>query len=135
MSTSLLKELRFKIGEQYELNEFYLKCLESTFSNGLEYENYEYIKGDFKTLFGLKLVSNIILRYNGDLLSEIIYKLDLKDFDNLVEKLNYYLSFDRKLDTGKVNLGQTITINSFQEFNLMLYVERDLQLKVFKTLG
>ena len=83
----------------------------------------------------MKLVSNIILRYNGDLLSEIIYKLDLKDFDNLVEKLNYYLSFDRKLDTGKVNLGQTITINSFQEFNLMLYVERDLQLKVFKTLG
>lgn len=61
MSISLFKELRFKIGEQYELNEFNLKGLKSTFSNGLEYENYEYIKGDLKTLFGIALSRSVIL--------------------------------------------------------------------------
>ena len=43
MCKSLLEGLRFTIGEQYELNEFNLKSLDSTFSNDLEYENYEYI--------------------------------------------------------------------------------------------
>lgn len=134
-SKPLQEELRFNLGEQYELNEFNLKTIESTFKDGLEYENYEYIKNDVKTVFGLKLVSNIILRYNGDLLSEIIYKLNLKDLDNLIEKLNSYLSFDRKLDTEKINLGQTITIYSFQEFSLSLYTGKDIKLRVFKSLG
>jgi len=135
MCKSLLKELRFTIGEQCELNEFNLKTVESTFINGLEYENYEYIKGDFKTLFGLQLLNNIILQYNGDILSSIIYNLDLNDLDSLIDELNDYLSFSRNLIIDKLNLGQTLTVFCFQEFSLTLDIEKDIKLRVFKTLG
>jgi len=135
MCKSLLKELRFKIGEQYELNEFNLKALESTFINDLEYENYEYIKGDFKTLFGIQLLNNIILQYNGDILSGIIYSLDLNDLDSLIQELNVYLSFSRNLIIDKLNLGQTLTVFCFQEFSLTLDIEKDIKLRLFKTLG
>lgn len=135
MNTSLLKELRFKIGEQYELNEFNLKTIESTFKDGVEYENYEYIKGDFKMLFGLKLVSNIILQYNCDILSGIKYRLDLKDLDSLIERLNTYLPLDKQVGTEKLTLGKTFTIFCFQEFSLLLDSEKDIKLRVFKSLG
>ena len=131
----LQEELRFKIGEQYELNEFNLKSIDSTFENSIEYENYEYIKGDFKTLFDVNLSKNVILQYNADILSGLIYRLDLKDLDSLIEKLNEYLSFDRKLDTQKHVSGQVITVFSFQEISLTLDVEKDLRLRVFKPLG
>lgn len=88
MCSSLLKELPFKIGEQYELNEFHLKTLESTFSNGLEYENYEYIKGDFKILFEVALCSNPILQYNGDILYSIICEFELTHYSHLKSKVN-----------------------------------------------
>jgi len=88
MCNSLLKELPFKIGEQYELNEFNLKTLESTFSNGLEYENYKYIKGDFKTLFGIPFSSNPILKYNGDVLYSVICEFELSNYSYLKSKVN-----------------------------------------------
>ena len=87
MCKSLLKELRFKIGEQYELNEFNLKSLVSTFSNGLEYENYGYIKDDFKTLFGLEFSSNIILQYNGDILYCVIFEFELTHYNHIKSKV------------------------------------------------
>tara|TARA_R110002096_G_scaffold404761_1_gene602614 strand:+ start:240 stop:653 length:414 start_codon:yes stop_codon:yes gene_type:complete len=135
MCKSLLKELRFTIGEQYELNEFNLKTLKSTFSNGLEYENYEYIKDDIKTVFGVELSSNIILQYNGDILSGIIYKLDVKDLGSLIKKLNDYLPLGKKIDIEKIDLGKTITNYSFQEFSLSVYIGKDVRLRVFKLLG
>ena len=90
MCNSLLKEFRFKIGEQYELNEFNLKTLESTFSNGLELENYEYIKGDFKALFGVEFSSNIILQYNADILYGVIFEFEVRHYKNLYSKYNGY---------------------------------------------
>jgi hypothetical protein len=87
---SLQKELRFKIGEQFELNEFHLKTLKSTVINGIEYENYEYLKDDFKTLFGLKLSSNIVLQYNGDVLFNVIYEFHIEHYKYLVSKINYF---------------------------------------------
>ena len=133
--SSLLKEFRFKIGEQYELNEFNLKSLESSFSNGLEYENYEYIKGNFRILFGLRLLSNVILQYNADILSGIIYKLALNDLDNLITRLNSYLSLDKKLDTEKFILGKTFTVFRFQEFSVSLDIEKNIELRVIKPMG
>lgn len=135
MCKSLLKELRFKIGEQYELNEFNLKTLDSIFNNGLEYENYEYLKDDVKTLFGLRLLTNVILQYNADILSGIIYKLALNDLDNLITRLNSYLSIDKKLDTEKFILGKTFTVFIFQEFSVSLDIEKDIVLRVIKSLG
>ncbi len=135
MITSLLKELRFKIGEQYELNEFNLKSLDSTFSNGIEYENYEYIKGDFKTLFGIALSNNVVLQYNADILYNVIYEFAQKETDGLIQELNNYLPLAKKLDVKKLVLGQTITIFSFSEFSLTLYIEKGLQLRLFKILG
>ncbi|MGO3706565.1 MAG: hypothetical protein ACTJGD_02785 [Mesonia hippocampi] len=90
MSNSLLKEFRFKIGEQYELNEFNLKSLESTFSNGLEYENYEYIKGDIITFLGIEIYGNIILQYNTDILCGIIYSFEINKLSKLVSRLEKY---------------------------------------------
>lgn len=90
--SSLLKVFRFKIGEQYELNEFNLKSLEPTFSNGLEYENYEYIKGDFKYLFGIPFSKNIVLQYNGDILFSVIFSFKQIYYDKLESKINKYSS-------------------------------------------
>lgn len=98
---SLLKEFRFKIGEQYELNEFNLKSLESTFIDGLEYENYEYIKNDFKTLFGVKFSKNIILQYNGDILSGVIYEFEVRHYKYLYSKCNSYSFKDIILEVLK----------------------------------
>ncbi len=83
MCKSLLKELRFEIGEQYEVNEFNLKSIESTFSNGLEYDNYEYIKDDFKAFCGLEFSNNIILQYNGDILYSVIYEFEIIHYKEL----------------------------------------------------
>jgi len=88
MCKYLLKEFRFKIGEQYELNEFNLKSLESTFKNGIEYENYEYIKDDFKNLFGLEFSRNIILQYNADILYSVICEFELSHYSYLKSKVN-----------------------------------------------
>lgn len=87
---SLQQELRFKIGEQYELNEFNLKSIESTLQNGIEYENYEYIKGDFKALFGIKFTSNIVLQYNGDILSKVVYEFHQKHYNYFCSKIKNY---------------------------------------------
>ncbi len=135
MYISLLKELHFKIGEEYELNEFNLKSLKSTFENDLEYENYEYLKEDFKTLFDLILLSNVILQYNGDILCGVIYKLALSDLDSLIQILNNYLPLAKKLNTEKFILGKTFTILRFQEFSLSLDIDKDIKLRAFKSLG
>jgi len=90
MCNSLLEELRFKIGEQYELNEFNLKGIESTFINEIEYENYEYIKNDFKTLFGIELSSNLILQYNADILYSVICEFELSYYSYLKSKISQY---------------------------------------------
>ncbi|WP_298767335.1 hypothetical protein [uncultured Polaribacter sp.] len=87
---SLQQELRFKIGEQYELNEFNLKSIESTLQNGIEYENYEYIKGDLKALFGIEFTSNIVLQYNGDILSKVVYEFHQKHYNYLYSKIKNY---------------------------------------------
>ena len=118
---SLQEELRFKIGEQYELNEFYLKTIESTFSNGLEYENYEYIEGDFKALFGVKFSKNVILQYNADILYSVIYEFAQKDIDSLTQELNNYLPLAKKLDAEKLVLGKTFTVFHFQNFSLFTH--------------
>jgi len=135
MYNPLLKEFRFKIGEQYELNEFNLKTIESTFSNGLEYENYEYIKEDFKTLFELKLVRNVILQYNCDILSGMIYKFAQKDLVSLTERLNNHLPLDKKLYIENIVLGQTIVVFNIIGISITVNNERDIQLRVFKSLG
>jgi len=135
MCKSLLKELRFKIGEQYDLNEFNLKSLESTFTNGLEYENYEYIKGDFKTLFGLEFSSNIILQYNADILLGIIYEFKLTDLKVLVEKIGSYLPIDIEFNEENPVLGKTFSLFQNQEILLMLDIQGAVQLKVCKFQG
>ena len=121
MCKSLLKEFRFKIGEQYELNEFNLKSIESTFSNGLEYENYEYIKGDFETLFGLDLVRNVILQYNGDILYGVIYEFKTKNINSLIERINNFLSLKIAIkNTFKTDNNVVILYKGFHlEFSVI----------------
>ncbi|WP_412985636.1 hypothetical protein [Pontimicrobium sp. IMCC45349] len=99
----MLKELRFKIGEQYELNEFNLESLESTFINGLEYESYEYIKNDFKALFGVEFSKNIILQYNADILSRVVYEFDIAKLNIVKDKLNQFNCKKLKLELIKNN--------------------------------
>ena len=135
MCKSLLEEFRFTIGEQYELNEFNLASLESTFNNGLEYENYKYLKDDVDTLFGLRLLNNIVLQYNGDMLSGVIYRFTLNDLGNLITRLNSYLPLDKKLDTEKFTSGKTFIVFRFQEFSVSLDIEEDIELRVIKSLG
>ena len=114
MCKSLLEELRFKIGEQYEINEFNLKSIESTFNNGLEYENYEYINDDFKTLFGIELSNNIILQYNADILCRVIYEFNKVVYNNLIDKIIYSLTTKNKitLDSSKNDLIATTILDN-----------------------
>lgn len=135
MYDSLFTELRFRIGEQYELNEFNLKSIESTFISGIEYENYEYIKNDFKALFGVEFSSNIVLQYNADILSGIIYNLDIMGVDSFIQGLNKHLSFSKKLISDKLDFSQTIDILNFKEVSITIYIDKVISLKVFKTLG
>jgi len=101
MCDNLIKELRFKIGEQYELNEFNLKSINSTFKNGIEYENYEYIKDDFKALFGVKFSKNVILQYNADILYKAIYEFESNQYDYLLSQINNYSLDDILLELIK----------------------------------
>tara|TARA_R110002049_G_scaffold93391_3_gene230895 strand:- start:3539 stop:3946 length:408 start_codon:yes stop_codon:yes gene_type:complete len=135
MGKPLLKELPFKIGEQYELNEFNLKALESTFSNGLEYENYEYIKGDFKVLFEIELSSNIILQYNGDVLIGIVFEFNLENLPILLNNLNLYVSLEPTEDIGNHVLGKTFSLFQNQEICIRLDVQKVVYLRVLKILG
>ncbi|WP_417784709.1 hypothetical protein [Tenacibaculum sp.] len=87
---SLQNELHFKIGEEYDLNEFNLKFIKSTFKNGLEYENYQYIKKDITSLLEVEFTNSITLQYNTDILSKIIYEFDIKDYESLKSKIEKY---------------------------------------------
>jgi hypothetical protein len=98
MSKALLKELRFKIGEEYDLNEFNLNSLDSTFSKGLELENYEYIKDDFKSLFGIPFSKNIVLQYNGDILFSVIFSFNQIYYDKLKSEINKYSSDEFRVE-------------------------------------
>ena len=114
MCKSLLEELRFTIGEQYELNEFNLKAVGSTIINGLEYDSYEYIKNDFKALFGVEFSKNIVLQYNCDILSKVIYEFDM---DNL--KLI-------KSKASKINITRIIV-------EVLIKDDNNCQLIIFKS--
>lgn len=78
-------KLPFKIGEQFELNEFNLESLNSEFHNGIEYEVYKYIKEDVKTLFGFK-VSNIRLYYNTDILLKVVYEFENPNQKRIIQE-------------------------------------------------
>jgi len=84
----------FTIGEAYEKNEFNLESIESTFNNGLEYENYEYLKEDFNMLFEVEFSSNIILQYNADILYRVIYIFDTTHYNYLKSKVKEYSNDD-----------------------------------------
>lgn len=133
MCKSLLKELRFEIGEQYELNEFNLKSIKSTFKNGLEYENYIYTKGDVKTIFGLKLKGDIILKYNGDVLAGIRYEFKLEDLSELVIRLNSFLPKNIELKENLNSVAFRLNNSTYIKFKIVLATS--LLLKVCKTSG
>jgi len=135
MYNSLLKELCFKIGELYELNEFNLKSIESTFINGIEYENYEYIKNDFKVFFGVEFSRNIVLQYNEDILSSIIYNLDTVDVDSFIQRLNKHLLLSEKLISDKLDFSQTIDVFNFKGISITIDIDKVISLTAFKTLG
>ena len=135
MCKSLLKELRFKIGEQYELNEFNLNSIESTFSNELECENYEYIKDDFKALFGIELSSKIILQYNGDILIGITFEFNLESLPILLDELKFYPSLKPIVNQENHVLGKTFILFKNQEIHITLDVQRVIYLRVSKILG
>lgn len=64
------KELRFEIGEQFELNEFNVETLKTEHINGIDYEVYKYLKRDYNQLFDMN-ISEILLFYNADILCKI----------------------------------------------------------------
>ncbi len=133
MYKSLLKELRFKIGEQYELNEFNLKSIESTFSNGLEYENYIYSKDDINTIFGLKLKDSIILEYNGDILAGMRFEFELEDLSELVLRVNSF--FPKNIKLKESTNSVTFRLNNSTNIKLKIVLATSLLLKVYKISG
>jgi len=66
----------FRIGEQYELYEFELKYVKTVFKGNNEYLVYEFIEQREMSLFDVR-VKKVHLYYNADILSKVIYFLDL----------------------------------------------------------
>lgn len=133
MYKSLLKELRFEIGEQYEVNEFNLKSIESTFRDGLEYENYIYIKDDIKTFLGLKLKDSIILEYNGDILAGMRFEFKLEDLSVLVLRLNSF--FPKNIKLKESSNSVVFRLNNTTYIKLKIVLATSLLLKVYKISG
>lgn len=84
------KELRFEIGKQFELNEFNVETLKTEHINGITYDVYRYIKGDYNQLFDME-ISEILLFYNADILHTIHYDIEKDNFNYLKNKINSYL--------------------------------------------
>ena len=65
--------MHFKIGEQYEKQEFNLQRINTILLRDLEYEVYRYINREPITLFNVG-IKRIILYYNADILSAVYYQ-------------------------------------------------------------
>ena len=64
----------FKIGEQYEKQEFYLQRINTLLLGDLEYEVYRHLSEMRIELLGV-LVKSVMLYYNADILSAVQYHL------------------------------------------------------------
>lgn len=95
MIEKLLEELPFKIGEEFELNEFNVDSEYSLFIGGIEYEIYTYIKDDIKSIFGLE-VKSTQLYYNADILHLIKYDFNTNSVTKLVNNINLQLPLENK---------------------------------------
>ena len=64
----------FKIGEQYEKQEFYLQRINTLLLGDLEYEVYRHLSEMRIELLGV-LIKSVMLYYNADILSAVQYHL------------------------------------------------------------
>ncbi len=85
------RKIKFKIGEQYEKNEFDLDWVETIFENNLRYEVYEYIGNNKITIFRFE-IQKTLLTYNCDFLAGIFYFIEFSKYPDLIEKLNLKIS-------------------------------------------
>lgn len=113
---SFKKELKFEIGEQFELNEFNIKTLKSVSINNIEYDVYQYIKDDIREVFNLK-ITKILLFYNADILSAIHYYFDgnglnilMKQMDKLLKNSTEEVVKGVKKATYEISDGNHLTI-------------------------
>ncbi len=109
MDKKLLKELKFKIGEQYGKYEFDLDWIKSVLDNNLRYEVYQYIGNDKITIFGFE-VQKILLAYNCDFLAGFFYYIksdcDIKILSNV--KVEFFWTNSIKINV--INLNEEISI-------------------------
>lgn len=122
------KELRFEIGEQFELNEFNVKTLKSVSINDIEYDVYQYIKGDIREVFNLK-ITKILLYYNADILSAVHYCFNSNDLKSLMKNISQLL----KQDENTVKFLKTATYKTPDGNHLIMKIKDNLKL-IYKAI-
>lgn len=120
---SLKKELKFEIGEQFELNEFNVKTLKSVIINDIEYDVYQYIKNDIRDVFNLK-ISKILLYYNADILITVHFFFNSSDLNGLMKRISQLL----KLNENTVNPIKTNTYKMSDGNQLIIKLRGSLKL-------
>lgn len=120
---SLKKELKFEIGEQFELNEFNVKTLKSVIINDIEYDVYQYIKNDIRDVFNLK-ISKILLYYNADILITVHFFFNSSDLNGLMKHISQLL----KLNENTVNPIKTNTYKMSDGNQLIIKLRGSLKL-------
>lgn len=103
------RNIKFKIGEQYEKHEFDLDWVKTIFENNLRYEVYQYIGNNKIIIFGFE-VQKTLLAYNCDFLSGIFYFIEFSKYSDLIEKL--ILKICKKIESDKFKNCALMSITS-----------------------
>jgi hypothetical protein len=95
----IIKQFPFKIGEQYELNEFKVEAyvIVKGIKNGYEYLCYKLLDTSHMFFFELNPKRGVLLAYNADFLSQVYYYFYEDCFDYLVSKIDYITSTPMKV--------------------------------------
>jgi hypothetical protein len=133
MYESLIKKLRFEIGEQYELHEFNLKYVSSTFENNLRFEKYEFLQENSFSLFGIELTNQVLLNYNADILHSIEYNVHKENLPSFLSTLQKFLQNDNSEKYLDLHIGITISLNDSTKIRLKIFVEEDVKFIVMKV--
>ncbi len=120
---SLKRELKFEIGEQFELNEFNVKSLKPVITNDIEYDVCQYIKDDIREVFNQK-VTKILLYYNADILSTVHYYFNSDDLKSLMKNISQLL----KQDENAVKFLKTATYKTPDGNHLTIKLNNSLKL-------
>lgn len=121
----LLKILKFKIGEQYDEQEFNLQSKGEVKQNSVIYDMYQYEKDDLTQIFNIPITRGVFLLYNADVLCAVYYRFSGNQFEVLFNSINSCLPADNKMMIDPFISQQKATCKIDEITFLELLVKKD----------